>query len=734
MKQMKKSRSVKLSDLEVFRSPSPWRSLSQPSKPPPLDVPATEASSQKYNPSVRRLHNYMKPTCSSDAKKGLLPVSIQNTQSGSDGKNLPQKCLSNSSVSSKKPSKTLTRSSTLKPCSGYPIKSTIAVKQEDVNPQEKATCSSTLKDSKFPTYLMLNPGGTESEGTSVMKVCRYTYCSLNSHHHARLPQLNSFMSARRRLLETQKSVKLEAPKRLKVPCETKNASDIDQVAFDGELASDEADRGNPTPLLREIDMGFFIEIYAKEKQQAGRIGRFESVKHGEDQEDIMFAIEENGKAAENDGVKQAIPSVPHDLPKSETSIEEDLKNYFDVAAIEEDAKGSLHQKQNAEVADKNHSPSWFHEEICMGSYFSEVSYDGEYMENIELDDSDSQDTDMNWEEEQFSACDYKQEIDSSVIMQKTGSKFEASSESLCGISEMWLDDILSNHYADILVEVALQAVKEEKNTHFEAQTHGTKSVLEDIEFNTQETDHLSNAASHEHDQSSTEEVFEHFTNTRDNNRESEKHMDNEVSCASKVLDEDAIENCEGHTNSETFAIDESCEDSNPSLEINDEGLSQENLINLSAEPKESSIIIQDQELLEEDQVRVSRFHTSCVDSEQQNTGKNWKWAVRHKRPDQDNEEVRRINPRKPNFLPLNPDPEPEKVDLKHQMIDERKHADEWMLDFALRQAVTKLVPAGKMKVALLVEAFETVMSIPKCEAHIRNNSPFVHVRPIQACS
>ena len=38
-----------------------------------------------------------------------------------------------------------------------------------------------LKDSKFPSYLMLNPGRTESEGTSVTKVCPYTYCSLNGH-------------------------------------------------------------------------------------------------------------------------------------------------------------------------------------------------------------------------------------------------------------------------------------------------------------------------------------------------------------------------------------------------------------------------------------------------------------------------------------------------------------------------------------------------------------------------
>src|ERR1044072_5658655 len=114
---------------------------------------------------------------------------------------------------------------------------------------------------------------------------------------------------------------------------------------------------------------------------------------------------------------QAFPSVPHDLSKSKTDLEEDFHCYFDAAAIEADAKGSLHQKHNAEDADKNHPPSWIHEEVCTGSYYREVGYDGEYiMEIIELDDF--QNNDMEWKEEQFCTADYKQDIDSSVIMQK----------------------------------------------------------------------------------------------------------------------------------------------------------------------------------------------------------------------------------------------------------------------------------------------------------------------------
>ncbi|KAE8669393.1 putative Tetratricopeptide repeat (TPR)-like superfamily protein [Hibiscus syriacus] len=67
-------------------------------------------------------------------------------------------------------------------------------------------------------------------------------------------------------------------------------------------------------------------------------------------------------------------------------------------------------------------------------------------------------------------------------------------------------------------------------------------------------------------------------------------------------------------------------------------------------------------------------------------------------------------------------------------MNERKNAEEWMLEHALQQAVTKLAPARKRKVALLVEAFETVLPLPitECETHFKYSSTgFAHGR-IQA--
>ncbi|KAK9125123.1 hypothetical protein Scep_013969 [Stephania cephalantha] len=118
---------------------------------------------------------------------------------------------------------------------------------------------------------------------------------------------------------------------------------------------------------------------------------------------------------------------------------------------------------------------------------------------------------------------------------------------------------------------------------------------------------------------------------------------------------------------------------------------------------------------------------NCTDSYKPN---------RIRRPNEDSEELRKLNWQEPHFLPMDPDLESEKVDLKHQMMEERKNAEEWMLDYALRQTVNKLAPARKKKVALLVEAFEMVVPMPKWENRRLQHTatPFGHTRFVQACN
>ncbi|CAA3032714.1 calmodulin binding PICBP-like [Olea europaea subsp. europaea] len=75
------------------------------------------------------------------------------------------------------------------------------------------------------------------------------------------------------------------------------------------------------------------------------------------------------------------------------------------------------------------------------------------------------------------------------------------------------------------------------------------------------------------------------------------------------------------------------------------------------------------------------------------------------------EKVMKFNPRIPKHLPLKPEPDSEKVNLWPQTMDERKKIVEWMLDYALCQAVSQLAPTQKGKVSFLVKAFETVVTL-----------------------
>ncbi|XP_044504906.1 calmodulin binding protein PICBP-like isoform X1 [Mangifera indica] len=99
------------------------------------------------------------------------------------------------------------------------------------------------------------------------------------------------------------------------------------------------------------------------------------------------------------------------------------------------------------------------------------------------------------------------------------------------------------------------------------------------------------------------------------------------------------------------------------------------------------------------------------------------------------EKLRNFNPQKPQCLPVKPDLETEKVSLRHQDTEERKNTEEWMLDFALRQVISKLAPAQKRKVALLVQAFETVSPLPETSANMRPNATAsAQATPAQATS
>jgi hypothetical protein len=108
-----------------------------------------------------------------------------------------------------------------------------------------------MKEAKFPDALDLAPGATDADGPAAMRVCPYTYCSLNGHTHAPAVPLRSFLASRRRLIKTQQSMKLKGVSVFR------NKS--------GEKTSGGSGGGGGAkvaPLIDEEAVGdFFVEVY-----------------------------------------------------------------------------------------------------------------------------------------------------------------------------------------------------------------------------------------------------------------------------------------------------------------------------------------------------------------------------------------------------------------------------------------------------------------------------------------
>ncbi|BFG20390.1 hypothetical protein CerSpe_066640 [Prunus speciosa] len=859
-KKMKKSRSIKLSDIESLRSSPLRKNISQPGKPPPpaLNVPNTAAFPQKQpmNKTTYGSPNYMKPTSCSDARKEQSQVSVQNSPTiFSDSKNEHRRNSSSSKLSSAsnhKPERTSTRTSSLKlvrtlikspsfkPARGSTKKSSRVALCADMNVQ-RATCSSTLKDTKFPDYLVINPGGTEAKGTSVMKVCPYTYCSLNGHHHSPVPPLKCFLSAKRRSLKTQKMMKLQAlsPRGAKQSNDGVKEIDLQRMLFD------DNDK-NADPMKHE---DFFVEIYATRKEDdAEEIGREAGADLVGEQDDSNGEPNDaSGEAAEENNANTLVEENLSDRsPQSESDSEAESFEGF----AEEDQKEDIDEYYKA-LLDQ--------EETAMGSSSNESDF--EELSSIEVHYASSETTDMEWEEGRLSTG----------VLDDNESGPNAGFSSIIGDADMHEEpliksDAISGNCNDMIEDYheVLQGLLEEKNQSFERQLNdggGSEQDENKQNFEIQESEQgydrlsydqlsysddafeedsdLSETDCRELSSSSAEESIEQLTETgveiqKQSGVKAEDHDINsflgdvESNCTSVKTDEtsDKAETIEGCTGS----LDKENSETDQNVATSDAVLSQELTAMVAGNQMEETEQADDSksseqiQLSDEDTFKIED-HENCkktepfqlndsaevgnqsggkykkpkistsIESEDQgdlrlnnrsgpsenNTGEphnievennsepdatetfmanngispglkrkfshgesnsnqelpdtcNYRRGSKFKRLSVE-EEQRKYNPREPNYLPVVPDPEAEKVDLRHQMMDEKKNAEEWMLDFALQQAVTKLAPARKKKVALLVEAFEAVMPVPKCETSRRHTSAaFSQARPMQACS
>lgn len=578
-KKMKRLKSTNRSTIEsCLKTPSFTEQAPQPGKPP-----TDEKQNKKQAP------NYMKSTSSFEARKEQSQVSSQSPVKS------PKKDLKNSKTptqtltrtTSLKKVRTLTKTPSFKPTRAANKKCQKVVLCKDSNSQ-KATCSSTLKDIKFPNYLKLSHGSTESEGTSLMKVCPYTYCSLNGHRHTPLPPLKSFLSAKRRVLKTQKNIKLGCLS----PRRTKPSGDLEREVS-REMVADEKSNIQE-PRVQEEQMDFYIEIYVDNREN-------ETPNFG-------YGFE-NNLCNYSEVMKTDAELFPQDKEIKEEAME----------------INSLKAKQETETTET-------------------LSNQGE----MELNATDSDSYDMEWEKDGY---DYeKSSLENGVSMESV--EYEEPNSLLANEQEYSGEPQLEKTYEDYI----------------------------SIESNTQV---FENDVTHE-------VIVDDFLAEDSTDSEDQTHPE---------------------PNKEIIATDE----------INSDIYTMK--IASNSEKDET-----------QKQAKTAYTRGKGCSSEDLEINTINLQITKHDKSEDILAKERGFNPREPNYLPITPDPEMEKVDLRHQDLDDRKNSDEWMIDYALQQTVTKLAPARKRKVALLVEAFEKVIP-PHYEPRLKHtSSAFSPIRPIQACS
>ncbi|MFS7905722.1 putative calcium/calmodulin-dependent protein kinase [Helianthus anomalus] len=702
---MKKSRSTKRAD--ESRSLAPFQT--------PTNTP--NASPFKRSP------NYMKSTSSFEARKEQSPSSkttpikkvSKTNESSSSG-------IKGSRTSSLKV-RSLTKTSSFKPLRS----SKKVIICEDVDSQ-RATCSSTLKESKFPDYLQLNDGGTEIDGTSAMKVCPYTYCSLNGHHHAPVPPLKCFLSARRRALKTQKGFKLGCLSPRQNKASVKKSAVKEPVIV--------------TP--KEVDMedeDFFIDIYS-----AQRVPLLADMK-------VKDASIKTKRAVKKSAVREPIiVTTPEEVDMENNDIFNDI--YSD------DKEQPLVEMQGKDVCIR---PELVGPHTCESLVHQVYSDD---KENKGAQDSEC--SDIEWEE------GYRSDSGTDALREKTGVEMlyndrqelydeesvssgawseedcDSASDSSCQnlkinrdymnydesevsstTSESDLNDKMDqnmNYQQEQTSQESKTVPDFAENSNNEADKNRTTIIYNIIQFNIsvfingKRTEHSVQvpATSVAADKMETDEPMEEQEASREHKEASEvNHM---------AADEELPFDVQDHASDEQLDVIE--KQDNPEQECN-----------------EYEAAITSDEITSETDVKTdSSGKKSASVDEQPDPCVNLRDLTGVKKPcEETGDDSREFNPRGPNFLPETPEPDAETVDLRHQTIDERKNAEEFMVDFALQQAVTTLAPARKKKVALLVEAFEKVMPdqapvraqvhIPGYEPQNRHTSKaFTNSRPMQACS
>lgn len=587
----------------------------------------------------------------------------------------------------------------------------------------RATCSSTLKDAKFPHGAELQPGGSESEGISAMKVCTYSYCSLHGHRHGphgALPPLKRFISLRRQSLKSQKSMKQEScsvPK-VKHSRSRRKGAQTSQMVFNGDSTDQETAQAG-----REISSVTKKVFKAEFKEADGHgtenvNGTMKPVKLNPE---ANYAKKEEKIAASSyhDGDEKPIliadnhQIIDYGSPELKDSIQ------FDDPSLKHDDVISTSPKE-APVDTKVHKE--LNGDTLANLNFA--GFKGSCELNIEVSEARTVTRVINEEKPEDSEPDndlqegFPQSGDS--LLNCAADQSEKSYMGKPRYIGLW--GLIYQHMAS-----GIAAEDENELPH-----NGKEKAEQDKDRCTvaQKNNSVSDQSA-----SGTDEG----KGMGDHNAGDQKFelwQSDAIKLVQEAFDKILSEIPDQSSHDQSVTTEATSEQE--LLENNKREGGQQSISSYGNCTKESSVQDPEEPQLETKNINTSEEEKTAINvgnKSRQPISKNWsnlKKVIILKRFVKALEKVNKFNPRKPPILPIEADPETEKVHLRHQTVEERKNADEWMLDYALRQVISTLAPAQKRKVALLVQAFETVTPLPEISTHLRSNATaFSHSTPLQ---
>ena len=625
------------------------------------------------------------------------PHTPEYSYSRIDGKSKP----SSVSPGQKSSARTLTRKASLKPLrastkmAGAKSKRGSLINHTEISqlPElsvERATCSSTLKDSKFPDTLELQQGGNKSEGSSVMKVCTFSYCSLHSHRHANasVPPLKRLISMRRRSLRSQKSIRSE------------------NRSIHREKRSGKDKKGRISRLVEEVDRELSLEPNTgREASKSSGLGGY-----GEEDakvtDSLSLAETLVGETSyplsnleENLNKVYDFPIVVHDslltnpAPVEVSSLECCCAN----TELNRPVSGPSDKEEAGTAASKNNQ-HWKNDSESVGK-----SMERNDTATGKPDES-SFATSSKLENEQMADKEEKENLEPDEgFFQFPPSKDSELNGNNNGTQRMQLKD---QKYVRMWRLMYKHAVK------------GVAGMVEN-QVPLDQVDKTEQVEGAEGVESNNSESFRGLTETDQaipvdsvnaGKQQMELYQNDAVKLVQEAFDEILLPEIQELSSDDRSVKSGITSDQELNEQVHVDGTS-------SLKEEKTSLKVG-----AKSELKVSKSWS------------NLKKIIVLKRFTKALEKVKKINKREPRYLPLQPDPEAEKVNLRHQTAEERKNAEEWMLDYALQQVISKLAPPQQRRVAMLVKAFETVLPLPDLKSSPSFNLA-EHIREdkVQAC-